>query len=133
MKKIISFLMILTVAILSVSFFGSCEKEEAPLGDIELPPAPMIAADESWAVIDTAYLRLRERPAAGAGIVTTLWRGYVLEVMSRSPSRSMVDGREDYWYQVNYDGLQGWVFGSYLSIYDTREEASVRSRAVRND
>ena len=131
MKKI-SYWIAIFLIILPLTMI-SCEKQEEPIGDIELPPAPMISQNESWAVIEASYLRLRERPEPGAKLVTTLWKGYVLEVMSRSPSRVVVDDEEDYWYQVNYDGLQGWVFGSYLSVYDSREEAEVEARAVRAD
>ena len=62
-----------------------------------------------------------------------LWPGYVLEVISRSTVREMVDGEEDFWYQISYDGLQGWVFGSYLEIFDNKEEAEIKARAVRAD
>jgi uncharacterized protein YraI len=53
--------------------------------------------------------------------------------MSRSPAKDIVEAETDYWFQVNYDGLQGWVFGSYINIYDTKEAAEVKARAVRND
>ena len=101
------------------------------MGDIELPPAPLVSESESWAVIEAAYLRLRERPESNAKLVTTLWKGYVLEVKSRSPGKSIVDDAEDYWYQVNYDGLKGWVFGSYLVICDSHEAAEIEARAIR--
>lgn len=132
MRKIsiyISIILIITV-ILS---FSSCEKQEEVLGDIELPPAPLVSESESWAVIEAPYLRLRERPETGSRLVTTLWKGYVLEVKSRSPEKAIVDDGEDYWYQVNYDGLQGWVFGSYLGVYDSREAAEIQARTIRAD
>lgn len=131
MKKIYYLLTI--ILIFSAVLLFSCEKQEEPLGDIKLPPAPMLSQNESWAVIEASYLRLRERPEEGAALVTTLWRGYVLEVLSRSSVKEFVGDEEDYWYQVNYDGLQGWVFGSYLQIYDSREDAEVEARAVRAD
>jgi len=133
MKKLLKNLVILAVLVFIMASLNGCEEKEEILGDIELPPAPLISASENWGVIETAYLRLRERPSVESRIVTTLWRGYVLEVMSRSPSRAIVEGEEDFWYQVNYDGLQGWVFGSYMTIYDTKEEAGIKARAVRTD
>ena len=133
MKRFNQFFTILLIITAVLPVLSGCEEKEEVFGDIELPPAPIVSTSESWAVINSAYLRLREMPASEAGIVTTLWRGYILEVMSRSPAKSVVDDEEDYWYQVNYDGLQGWVFGSYLDIFDTREQASVKARAVRND
>ena len=132
MRKV-NFIILLLTSFISLTFITSCEKQEDPLLDIELPPAPLISESESWAVIEAAYLRLRERPETEAKLVTTLWKGYVLEVLSRSPSKVLMDDLEDYWYQVNYDGLQGWVFGSYLKIYESRETAETAARAVRAD
>jgi uncharacterized protein YraI len=40
-----------------------------------------------------------------------------------------VEGKDGYWYQVVYDGLQGWVFGAYLRLFE--EEADAQ-RAARN-
>jgi uncharacterized protein YgiM (DUF1202 family) len=101
------------------------------MGDIVLPPAPLVSETESWAVIKAAYLRLREQPESDSRLVTTLWKGYVLEVKSRSPEKSIAENAEDYWYQVSYDGLQGWVFGTYLVISDSREEAEIEARSIR--
>lgn len=114
-----------------IPFLSSCEKQEEIMGDIELPPAPLISESESWAVIEAAYLRLRERPESTSKLVTTLWKGYVLEVKSRSPEKAIEEDIEDYWYQVSYDGLQGWVFGSYLVVLDSREAAEIEARSIR--
>ena len=131
MKKTLVILYILAVTFTTLA--TGCEKREEPLGDIILPPAPLVSENESWAVIESSYLRLRERPEANSRLVTTLWRGYVLEVVSRSPNKVYMDDEEDYWYQVSYDGLQGWVFGSYLAVFDSREEAVTKARAIRTD
>ncbi len=132
MRKILFFANILVVVLILPCLTG-CEKQEEPLGDIELPPAPLISESESWAVIEASYLRLRERPESEAPLVTTLWKGYVIEIISRSPSKVFVDDDEDYWYQINYDGLHGWVFGAYLAVYDSREAAEKEARSIRAD
>ena len=132
MKKISKKIYIIVILVLSI-FSTGCEKKEEPLGDIELPPAPLVSESENWAVIQSSYLRLRERPEPESRLVATLWRGYVLEVVSRAPSKTLMDDEEDFWYQVNYDGLHGWVFGAYLEIYDSREAAETEARAVRAD
>jgi len=129
MKKILYILFIICLA----AFLTGCEQKEESFEDIELPPAPLVSESENWAVIESSYLRLRERPEAESRLVTTLWRGYVLEVISRSPEKVIMDDEEDFWYQVNYDGLQGWVFGSYLVVHDSREAAEIDARAIRNE
>ncbi|MDC7228402.1 MAG: SH3 domain-containing protein [Spirochaetales bacterium] len=132
MRKISAFIYIIILTSASV-IFTACEQKEETIGDIELPPALLFSEAQEWAVIESSYLRLRERAEAGSRLVTTLWRGYVLEIISRSPNKVFMDDEEDYWYQVNYDGLQGWVFGSYLSIHESREAAETAARVIRND
>lgn len=130
MKQLSSYITLLLILTI-ILFANSCEKQEETLGDIVLPPAPLVSESENWAVIDAPYLRLRERSEIESRLITTLWKGYVLKVKSRSPEQVIVDGQQDYWYQVSYDGLQGWVFGSYLEVFDNLEAAEKQARAVR--
>lgn len=77
-------------------------------------------------------LRLREKPLVDAKAVTTLWRGSVLEIVSLwSETKYLVDGELDFWYQINYDGRYGWVFGAYLDLFDSRKKAENASRALK--
>lgn len=125
----ITILLIITI----IPSISSCEKHEDILGDIDLPPALLLSESESWAVIDAPYLRLREHSEVESRLVTTLFKGYVLKVKSRTPEKTVVDDEEDFWYQVSYDGLQGWVFGSYLEIFDNSEAAEIKARAIRSE
>ena len=93
------------------------------MSDISLPPTPVLSVKTNWCVIESSYLRLREKPDKGSKPVTTLWGGNVLEIISRSAEKQLIDNEYGYWYQINYDGLQGWVFGAYLNLYDSKEKA----------
>ena len=42
---------------------------------------------------------------------------------ARSDAEDTVENEVGYWYRINYDGLKGWVFGSYLEIFDSRAQA----------
>jgi len=109
---------------------SGCRKSEETF-TIELPPTEILSAKTNWAVISSSHLRLREKPLVDATAVTTLWRGSVLEVLSRSESKLVVEGQIDFWYQINYDGLQGWVFGAYLELFDTKDKAEKASRELK--
>lgn len=101
---------------------SSCQKEK-PAERIELPPTPVLTLRSNWAVIRSAFLRLRDEPLQTARIVAHLRRGSVLEIISRTEAKETVDEITAYWYQVNYGGLRGWVFGAFLEIVDSRSKA----------
>ncbi|MFO7849450.1 MAG: SH3 domain-containing protein [Spirochaetia bacterium] len=109
----------------------SCGSKESKEISIELPPTQILSVRSNWAVITGSHLRLREQPSTDSRAVTTLWRGNVLEIISREDLKVQVEGIEDYWYQVAYDGLQGWVFGGYIDLHETEENARQASRALQ--
>ena len=111
---------------------GGCQKEQ-DLSSIDLPPTPLLSMRESWGVITSSHLRMRSAPEAQAEVLTTFWnrREVVLEILSQSSSKANIEGREGYWYQVSYDGLIGWVFGGYVELHNTREEALRAAREAR--
>ncbi len=115
---------------LLILLLGGCGKDES-YPDIKLPATPLLSISSRWGVITSTYLRMREKPDVNSRPITTLWKGYVLEVVSRNPEKKTVDDREGYWYQVTYGGLQGWVFSTYLRFFDSREEAERNSRELR--
>jgi len=110
---------------------SACRQGEQEALQVELPSTPVLTVRTSWAVISSSHLRLRERPTVDSNAVTTLWKNNVLEIISRDESRKSVEGMSDYWYKVAYDGLQGWVFGAYLELYESESEARRMARSQR--
>ncbi|WP_319562384.1 SH3 domain-containing protein [Marispirochaeta sp.] len=115
-----------------ILIFTGCAKEEK-LTSIDLPPTSLLSMREKWGVIASSHLRMRNSPDSQSEVVTTFWnrRGVVLEVLSQSPDKVFIEGYEDYWYQVSYDGLIGWVFGAYVELYGSREQALRAARETR--
>lgn len=99
---------------------GSKEKEEI---SVELPTTPVLSVRSTWAVITGSHLRLRDRATTESEAITTLWRGNVLEIIARDETKVRVEGKDDYWYRVAYDGLQGWVFGAYIELCESEQDA----------
>jgi uncharacterized protein YgiM (DUF1202 family) len=75
-------------------------------------------------------LRLRAKPTTDSRAVTTLWRGNILEILSKTNQEETVENELGYWYQVTYEGLSGWVFGAYLDIYRSRKMAQEASEEL---
>lgn len=119
MKKNLLLLLIIISVLFSVI---SCRKD-IQIQTVNLPPTQVLSQNTRYGIISSTHLRLRTEPSIISSAVTTLWKGYVLEIVSRSTKKEVVENNEDYWYQVTFDGLRGWVFGSYLKVFSTLEEA----------
>ena len=63
--------------------------------------------------------------------MTTLWQNNVIEIISRNERTQNIEEKSNYWYQVAYDGLQGWVFGAYLEMFESEAEATRTARSRR--
>ena len=124
MKICLLFLLIVS------NLFLSC-KEETSIADIKLTATKVLSLQSRWSVINSTHLRLREKPDLNSKAITTLWKGYVLEVISQNTVTENLDDEEGYWYQVKYGGLQGWVFGAYLKFFDSKENAERSSREIK--
>jgi uncharacterized protein YgiM (DUF1202 family) len=116
-------------AILLVSTAG-CRREQ-PVERVELPPTPVLTLRSNWAVVRSPFLRVRQEPLPKSEILAHLRRGTVLEVISKTETRETVDDATDFWYQVNYEGLRGWVFGSSIEVTDSRVKAENYARELR--
>jgi uncharacterized protein YraI len=54
-----------------------------------------------------------------------------MEILRRSDSKDFVEGKENFWYLISYDGLKGWVFGSYINVYTSRDKAVSASEKLQ--
>ena len=57
--------------------------------------------------------------------------GAVVEVIGKSDKEDTMENEVAYWYRVNYEGLKGWVFGSYVSVFDSRSRADEFAATLR--
>lgn len=110
-------------------FLGCSKTEDIP--EIELPATSVLSIRSSWGVVTSTHLRLRSNPSVESEAVTTLWKGSVLEVLTKTDEAEIIEGENDYWYQVNFGGLTGWVFGAYLDMYSSKDNAESASRELR--
>ncbi len=93
------------------------------LADVELPPSPILLIRANWAVVSSAYAALREEPQADSAIRGHFRGGSVVEVREKSGFVDVHKSRTDYWYLIGVQNKVGWVFGTYLDLYDSREQA----------
>ena len=117
-KRLASF--ILSIALLS-SVFSCTKKEKIPA--IPLPATPVFTIRTEWGVITSHFLRLRKNPDSKTRILAHLRRGTIVEIMTKSTKRETIERQNSYWYQINYNGLKGWIFGGYLKEFNSKNAA----------
>ncbi len=122
---------ILILLLFSSLVFSSCKKD-IEINNVKLPVTKAITKKSNYALITSSHLRLRTEATINSKALTILWKGYILEILRKSDIRDSVEGKENYWYLISYDGLKGWVFGSYIDVYSSREKAIAAKTAENN-
>jgi SH3 domain-containing protein len=127
MNKCIKMSLLVLITALS---FSSCRKD-IEINNIKLPATRALTNKINYALITSSHLRLRSESTIGSKAITILWKGYIMEILRRSDNKDFVEGKENFWYLISYDGLKGWVFGSYINVYSSREKAEVASEKLQ--
>jgi len=100
-----------------------------PYAGLKLPPTPVLTIQTYYGVVDFAYIRVRNEPLPDAALVTMLRSGSIVEIVTSSGTEETIEGKTDRWYQIQYQGRRGWVFGSYLKIFDSLDKARNAAKA----
>jgi uncharacterized protein YgiM (DUF1202 family) len=108
----------------------SCSRERR-IEHVEFPTTPVLTVRSTWAVVVSPLLRVREQPDSRSTVLQHIRQGVVVEVMGKSDREDEIEGQQDYWYRINYEGLKGWVFGPYLTLCDSRAAADAEAARLR--
>jgi hypothetical protein len=98
---------------------------------VSLPPTPVLSIRSTWAVVKSPLLRVREEPVNSSVVLSHIRMAALVEVLTKSDKVDMVERESNYWYRVDYQGLKGWVFGSYIEIFDSRAKAQQFSATLK--
>lgn len=101
-----------------------------PYAGLQLPPTPVLTIQTYFGVVDYPLLRVRADPVSDAGLVTMLRAGAIVEIVTASSNEETIEGKTNRWYQVQYQGRRGWVFGSYLKVFDSLDKARNAAKAA---
>ncbi|TGL24027.1 SH3 domain-containing protein [Leptospira yanagawae] len=58
-------------------------------------------------------LRLRSKPSKDSDVLEKIPNGYVSSILSIDPKLVTIDGIKGYWFQIAYNGVNGWIFSGY--------------------
>ena len=108
----------------AVVLLASCNRSPQP-ERIVLPATPVLSMRSEWGVVTSDVLRIRKNPSIEAGnTLTFVKKGTILEILNKSVKKEQIEERLDSWYQVNYEGLRGWLFGAYIEIVESKAKAA---------
>ena len=127
-KRVLGFFMLIMV--LPFSFQVSCARE-AQRPEIRLPATPALSLRGQWGVVHSNYLRLRADPSKSAEVLAGLAKGSIVKILSLTEQKETVEGETDYWYRVSLEGLEGWVFGAFMDITDSRITAAEKAEELK--
>jgi hypothetical protein len=117
-------LSLFSLVLLSCGGSGGAER-------VSLPPTPVLSIRSTWAVVKSPLLRVREEPSNSSVVLSHVRMASLVEVLTKSDRTDTVERESDFWYRVDYQGLKGWVFGSYIEIFDSRAKAQQFSATLR--
>ena len=122
------------------AFFGivalvvltSCTNNDKYEGFV-LPPTPVLTIQTYFGVVDFVLVRVRQQPVADSELVTMLRAGTIVEIVSSSSNEETIEGKTNRWYQIQFQGRRGWVFGSYIKLFDSLDKARNAAKARPKD
>ncbi|MEI8092815.1 MAG: SH3 domain-containing protein [Spirochaetales bacterium] len=115
--------------IVLAGLLGSCNRVDKYEG-LTLPATPVLTIQTYYGVVDFVLVRVRESPVQDGNLVTMLRAGTIVEIVTSSSSEETIEGKNDRWYQIQFQGRRGWVFGSYLKIFDSLDKARNAAKAA---
>lgn len=98
-------------------------KSSSEFPEIRLPLSSDLVTSFSYGTPKVDYIRVRENPDQGSKALEMLWRGNIFEIFTKTGDKEVVDGQEDYWYMIKYEGIQGWVFGAEIELFEDLQKA----------
>ncbi|MFW5994520.1 MAG: hypothetical protein ACOCRN_00265 [Spirochaetia bacterium] len=98
---------------------------------LELPEQEALTTAPDFAVVTPLYARIHEAASQSSRIVGHLRRGAIARVVTRSSFAEEIGGTLDFWYEVEAEAGQGWVYGGALSVYQRQARAERAAAELR--
>jgi hypothetical protein len=89
---------------------------------MKLPQDPQSVSDLGWAVVKTAYARLKTAPDAASEDVGLVRGRSVFQCTARSIDPKGLEAG-GLWYKFSDENTEGWLHQDELTIFDTEAQA----------
>lgn len=100
--------------ILSSSTFSTSALIELVQTELEAVQA-RTALPANQLYITANNLNVRAEASTGSEVITQVSKGEIGTIIERGPAPEEVNGNLDYWYLIEVNGQEGWVFGYHTS------------------
>jgi hypothetical protein len=120
---------LLLISCLTAGFL-SCDRMRD--GSIKLEANPPLSAGMGWALVKEAYVRLKESPSEASKDLDHLRKGLVIRLEGRElgpPDQAASTAKATVWYQIESEGVEGWVRDGELDIYASKAQAEKAATA----
>lgn len=97
---------------------------------IDLPETKIPQNISQWAINKYPFIKLRMEPTEESKIIYYLPIGAIIKIIKKDGELSSFDNENNYWYNIDYEGETGWIFGSFIEIFNSYEEALKRSEEI---
>lgn|GEM_PF-1057381 len=130
-KRVNSFLIIFLLLIIILC----CQKNKNNETDVALQKDTNLKAEELkranfYGVVRVDRLRFRSDNDLSSKTLRYLDKGTIVSVIKKDKKRVRIGQNEDYWYNIEYDGIKGWVFGYFLDTYSSYEDAKKQANYI---
>lgn len=120
------------VAVAVTIVITSCSSgSSGRIKEIALPASAVQLSKPLWGVVVQPFIRIREKPDPVATPVGTVWRGHIVELRRHTAQSYRIGEHQGYWYRAHRWGVEGWVFGGYITTASSLEEARWFARQER--
>jgi uncharacterized protein YgiM (DUF1202 family) len=68
------------------------------------------------AVQTAAGLTMREQPNTGGKSIIVIPDGTIVKIIDKGTAEETIAGKTSVWFQVEWNGNRGWVFGGFLAL-----------------
>lgn len=83
-----------------------------------------------WGILINELTGLKENPSEDAKTINYLKEATVVKILYVDNKISTFRNKKDKWYYVDYKGEKGWLFGSFIEIYNNFDEVLKRSEDI---
>lgn len=118
----------LFICLFFILILVGCSKKSEMSIDVDLPETSVVSSSSRWGVVKYPYIRVRKSPDVEDLISSAFRQGDIVKILKSSEFSSSEKGEDIIWVFTVLDEVEGWVMGSNLSIYESREQATTASK-----
>lgn len=128
------------IIIFIIILFFSCKKKDID-GNISVLKddsnkfikIEKISKNYGVGVVNVDRLRFRALNNLHSKTLRYLDKGTIVTILSKDNEKVKIEDIEDYWYNIEFEGIKGWVFGYYLDVYTDFEDAKIGAKRYLKD